>query len=150
MSNLKDDNWKVGIFYETTDGSYRLCGYHVDVHTDMKSIRTERQSDQSIQHLVKAVPTEEYNGAHTLRMVRCGGVLEPIHLQLPRFEMVPKFSATLKVASLLWILSSLQQNSFSLFVSAMPFRTDSWKYLHNHKGSEINYVEALKNPYYDF
>lgn len=77
-------------------GVNRLCGHHVDEHTDMKSIRTERWSDQSILYLQKAVPMEECNRANAHTMVRGDGVLEPLHLQLPRFEMVPKFLATLK------------------------------------------------------
>lgn len=64
MSNLKDENWKVGIFYEVTDRCYRLCGHHVDVHTDLKSTRTERQSDQSTPDLLKAVPMGECNRAN--------------------------------------------------------------------------------------
>lgn len=78
-----------------------MCGHHVDVHTAMTSTRTERQSDQSVLHLLKAVPIEECNRENTLRMVRSDGGLEPLHLQLPRFEMVPKFLATLNVASVL-------------------------------------------------
>lgn len=95
MSNLKDDNWKVGIFYEVTDRCYRLCGHHVDVHTDLKSTRTERQSDQSTPDLLKAVPTGECNRAN---IHNGDGVLEPLQLQLPRFEIVPAFLETLKVA----------------------------------------------------
>lgn len=124
-------------------------GIMYNVHTDMRSIRTERHSDQGIPHVLKAVPMEECNRAKSLKMVRGDGVLEPWHFQLPRFGMGPKFLATLKLASVLWTLSSLQPNSFSLSVSAAPLRTDSWKCLGNPKGSGISYVEVLKNPYYD-
>lgn len=85
----------MGIFHEITDERYRLRGRHIDVHTDMRSIRTERQSDQSILHVLKAVPMEECNRANTLTMVRGDGVPEPLHLQL-----------LVNVLDLRWCLSS--------------------------------------------
>lgn len=44
VSHLKDDNWKVGFLYKITGWHYGLHGDHVDVHRDMKNIRTERKS----------------------------------------------------------------------------------------------------------
>lgn len=74
----------------------RRCAHRYEEHKN-------RKTDQSTPDLLKAVPMGECNRAN---IHNGDGVLEPLQLQLPRFETVPVFLETLKVASVLWTLST--------------------------------------------